>query len=59
LIGKGAEFEFDGIEPAIQVEQVVDDERETVGEDLLDGVEGVGIFGGGDGGKNGEEKEEE
>ena len=44
MIGEGAEFEFDGIDSAIQVEQVVDDNRKTVGQDLLDGVVSVGIF---------------
>ena len=59
MIGEGAEFEFDGIESAIYVEQVVDDDGKAVGEDLLDGVVGVGIFWAGKRGKNGEEEKQE
>ena len=58
MVGKGAEFDFDRIESSIQVEQIVHDDGKAVGEDLLDGVVGVGIFWGGDGGKNCKEKQE-
>ena len=55
LIGKIVKSEFEGTKPSIHVEQVLHDNWKAVGEDLLDGVVGVRILRGGDGGKEAEE----